>query len=220
MKNHELKKYSKGIYIERVIWSILWCITIRPFPRTFASNWECFLLRLLGAKIGKNCKIYSSAKILIPSNLIIGNRCCIAENTIISNSRTFIMKDRAVLSQHSVVYCGSHNIFDDNFQSEGSPVVLEENSWVASHCYLGAGITIGRGSRVGAASAVRKNVPPYAITFGNPNKVVGFCHSPEEIIEKEKDNFPEEQRLPIDLLKKNYDKFFIKRIKEIKEYVK
>lgn len=220
MAEYELRKYSKKIMLERIMWSIVWTITIRPFPRNIMRKWEIFVLRRFGAKIGKGCNIYSSAEIFQPSNLTMEDGSCIADNAKITNSRPFVMKKNSILSQYSVVYCGTHNIYDDKFQSEGGDVTLEEYSWVAAHCYLGAGVTIGRGARVGADSAVRKNVPPYAVTYGNPNKIVGFCHTPEEVIEKEKQIYPEEQRLPIDLLKKNYEKLFLKRIKEIREYVK
>ncbi len=56
--------------------------------------------------------------------------------------------------------------------------------------------------------------------IGNPAKVIGFVFTPEEIIKHEKILYPEEERLPIDLLEKNFDKYLINRIKEIKAFTK
>ena len=79
---------------------------------------------------------------------------------------------------------------------------------------------IGRGAMVNAGSVLTNNVPPYAIVFGNPAKVVGFTRSLNDIIEFEKNNYPESERLSFEELEDNYNKYFLNRIKEIKNFVK
>lgn len=207
-KDRVKKTYSRGTMAKRILWNICWTVLIRPFPRLTTRKWTIFVYKLFGAKIGNKSGIYSNAYVLMPWNLVMGEGACIAEHTFISNNRMFIMGTRAVLSQYSNVYCGSHNIFSDEFESEGAPVVMEDHSWVAAHSYIGAGVTIGRGARVGAASAIRRDVPPYSISYGNPNQIVAFRKRPEEIEEYEKDRYEECDRLPIELLKKNYEAFY------------
>ncbi|MBV3927261.1 galactoside O-acetyltransferase [Bacteroides thetaiotaomicron] len=97
-------------------------------------------------------------------------------------------------------------------------VVVEEDVWIGTNVTLLPGVTIGRGSNVGAGTVIRGKVPPYSIVSGNPGKVIGFTFTPEEIIEHEKALYPEEDRLPLELLEKNYEKYFLKRLKEIKEF--
>ncbi len=203
--------------LERIAWSIMWNITVRPFPRKIARKWEILLLRMFGAKIGKNCDIYSSAIIFQPSNLVMEDGSCIADHCNIVNNHLVILKRNAVLSQNCNLYCGTHNLYSDTFESQGAPIVLEENSWVASLCYIGSGVVIGRGARVGAASAIRKNVPPYSVSYGNPNQIVAFTKRPEEVIEYEKERYEESKRLPLELLKKNYEAFYGKKSVEIKQ---
>jgi acetyltransferase-like isoleucine patch superfamily enzyme len=97
---------------------------------------------------------------------------------------------------------------------------------IGKHCFIGAfayvhsGIHIGNGATVAAGAVVMKNVPPYAVVMGNPAKVVGFDFTPEEIIEYEKTLYPECERLSKDVLEKNYDKYFVSRIKEIRQFTK
>ncbi|KAA6303732.1 MAG: Streptogramin A acetyltransferase [Candidatus Ordinivivax streblomastigis] len=79
---------------------------------------------------------------------------------------------------------------------------------------------VGRGAIVGAGAVCRKSVPPYAVVIGNPARIIKFKFTPDEVIEHEKVLYPEEERLPLDLLKENYDKYFVKRIDEIKNYTK
>ena len=83
-----------------------------------------------------------------------------------------------------------------------------------------AGITVGRGSIIGAGSVVRNNIPPYAIVVGNPAKIIGFKFSPEEVIVHEKVLYPENKRIDIEILNKNYNKYFVNRIKEIRNYLR
>lgn len=98
-------------------------------------------------------------------------------------------------------------------------IVVEEEVWIGSNVTLLAGVTLGRGSIIGASCVVRSGkVPPYAVLAGNPARVVAFRFTPEEIIEHEKALYPEEERLPQELLEKNYKKYFLDHIKEIKAY--
>jgi acetyltransferase-like isoleucine patch superfamily enzyme len=53
------------------------------------------------------------------------------------------------------------------------PVVIKDFVWVASHVIILGGVTIGEGAIIGAGSVVFKDVPDYAIVFGNPGRVVG-----------------------------------------------
>ena len=80
-------------------------------------------------------------------------------------------------------------------------------------------IHVGRGALLNANCVPMSNVPPYAIMVGNPAKVIGFTKTPEEIVEYEKVHYSEEERLPLELLQKNYQRYFISRFDEIKRHV-
>ena len=97
-------------------------------------------------------------------------------------------------------------------------VVVEEDVWLGANVTLLSGVKVGRGATVGAGAVVRTNVPPYSIVTGNPAKVVGFSLKPEEVIEHEKVLYPEEERLPLDKLEKNYKKYFLNRLMDIRNF--
>ena len=107
--------------------------------------------------------------------------------------------------------------FKDNISAD---VIVEEEVWLGTNVTLLPGTKVSRGATIGAGSVIRGTIPPYAIVMGNPAKITGFCFTPEEIIEHEKVLYSEEDRLPIELLEKNYEKFFLKRLKEIKDFTK
>ena len=87
-------------------------------------------------------------------------------------------------------------------------VVIEEDVWMGMNVVITCGVTIGRGANIGAGSVVRNNVPPYAVVIGNPAKVVGFTFNPSQIIEHEKRLYSEKERIPKEIIEKNYNDFY------------
>lgn len=52
------------------------------------------------------------------------------------------------------------------------PVVIGENVWIGEMVCIMPGVTIGRGSIVGANAVVTHDVPPYSLVAGNPARVI------------------------------------------------
>lgn len=166
----------------------------------------------------------------IKENTYLHENTYIGEGANLHNYRAkFIMKRNSNASFGLVVTGGKH-VFDDiDALPEGKgwnktetlrPTVVEEGCWLAGNVILGEGVTIGRGCVVGAGSVVRHKTPPYSIVMGNPAKVVGFRFTPEEMIEYEKKHFKPEERFPEEIFHKNYKKYFLDRLKEIKDYTR
>ena len=165
-----------------------------------------------------------------PWNIYLYENCHIMGGALISAANAkFIMKKNSGAAENLVVFTNSHpytigewfNIqANNNKTSEARDIVVEEDVWIGVNVTLLMGSSVGRGAVVGAGSVVRNKIPPYAIVLGNPAKVIGFKFTPEEIIEHEKALYPEKERLPIELLEKNYKKYFKSRIKEIIEWNK
>lgn len=53
-----------------------------------------------------------------------------------------------------------------------SPVVIEDDVWIGENAVILPGVTIGRGSVIGALSTVTKDVPAYSISVGSPARVI------------------------------------------------
>ena len=154
----------------------------------------------------------------------------LAGATIIATKAKFIMKKYSGAAEGLTVVTGNHfsTLGEWRLTRAGAgadeqiakDVIVEEDVWLAANVTLLAGVRVGRGSTVGAGSVCIKNVPPYAIVMGNPAKVIGYNFSPEEIIEHEKKLYREEERLPLELLERNYNKYFLDRSVEIKNFLK
>ena len=54
----------------------------------------------------------------------------------------------------------------------GRPIVIEDDCWLGSNVVVCGGVTIGRGSVIGAGSVVVRDIPPHSLAVGNPCRVV------------------------------------------------
>jgi len=178
--------------------------------------------------IGKNSVIHNPSMVAGRENVFIGDNVNIDwNNTIYAvNAKITIANDTCIAIGFTAV-TGNHRtkpgerIKDrGNANLEGKPIYIEEEVWIGANVTLLAGSHIGRGAIIAAGAVVKNNIPPYAIVEGNPCKVIAFRFTPDEIIEHEEKLYPEGKRYPIEMLEKNYEKYFLKRIKEIKEYTR
>lgn len=53
------------------------------------------------------------------------------------------------------------------------PVWVQDDCWLGVHAVVCPGVTIGRGSVVGANAVVVHDVPPYSVVAGTPARVIG-----------------------------------------------
>lgn len=56
--------------------------------------------------------------------------------------------------------------------AEIAPVVIEDDVFIGMNCLILKGITLGRGSVIGAGSVVTRDVPPYSVVAGNPAQII------------------------------------------------
>jgi acetyltransferase-like isoleucine patch superfamily enzyme len=100
-----------------------------------------------------------------------------------------------------------------------TPLTIHDNVWIGARAIIMPGVKeIGRGAIISADSYVNSKIPPYAIVLGNPAKIVGFRMPLEEIIEYEISHYEENNRIPPEILSRNYEKYFQSRWKEIKQW--
>ena len=105
--------------------------------------------------IGSYCHITAINRIVIGNGVLTGRWVTITDN---SHGNT----DVETLDQLPV---------KRSLKSKG-PVVIEDNVWIGDKATILPGVTIGKGSVIGANAVVSKNVPPYSIAVGNPVQII------------------------------------------------
>ena len=168
--NRKAIKYSSNEILRRLLWGIvLPLFSWSPRP-CFA--WRRWLLRIMGAKIGRNVHIYPSAEIYFPWMLNIGDHAAIGEGAYIYNLGPITIGERATISHRAHLCAGTHDYTDPKMPLMKLPILIAEDAWICSEAFVGPGVTVGVGAVVGARAVATKDVPPWAIVAGNPAKVI------------------------------------------------
>lgn len=106
----------------------------------------------------------------------IGDRTRIGPYTCLSGRHIKIGKD-CLIASHCGIYANNHIYSDPKRtinQQERSykGITIEDDCWLGTGVRVVDGITIGRGSVIGAGAVVTKDLPPYSIAVGVPAKVI------------------------------------------------
>lgn len=181
------------------------------------------------ARMGVNDVIVNS------KNLIMDGNSTLKRDDVIMNGRAkFILHNNSGAAEELMVITGNHmsivgksvkdvtdevKDLEDTFGEYDKDVEVDEDVWIGARVTILQGVHVGRGSELGTGAVIRSDVPPYAVVLGNPAKIVGFRFTPEEIIEHERVLYKEENRLPLSLLEKNYERYYLSRIKEIRAFL-
>lgn len=166
-------KYTRKDKIKRILWSVLYTVLVRPWPRRSMRRLHIWLLRCFGAKVDKTAIIYSSAKVLIPWNLTMDAYATLADRVYVENSTMVHLKPYSIVSQESYLCTGTHDIWDKKFTAMSAPITIGKQAWVSARSLIGPGVTIGDGAVVSAGSVVFKNIKPWMIVCGNPPVIIG-----------------------------------------------
>jgi putative colanic acid biosynthesis acetyltransferase WcaF len=153
--------------VGRLIWGIVWFLLFRPTPR-FMHVWRCFLLRLFGAKLGKNTHVYPSARIWAPWNLEMHDGSGIGDHVDVYCVDKILLKEHAAVSQYTFLCTASHDYHHLELPIVSAPIVIESHAWVTADVFIGPGVTIGEGAVVLARSVVLSNIESWSVVGGHP----------------------------------------------------
>jgi putative colanic acid biosynthesis acetyltransferase WcaF len=164
--------FSLSNKIGRLCWGICYYLFFRPFGTPLFRIWRNFILRMFGARLSPHVNVYASAKIWAPWNLEMGDYACLGSGVDCYNQGKICIGANTTISQKSYLCASSHDITDSKHPLTLSPIVIEDQVWIAADVFIGPGVTIGEGAVVGARSAVFKDVEPWTVVGGNPAKFI------------------------------------------------
>jgi len=165
-------RLSRKNQVARIVWAITWTLLARPIPRSLLNPWKLFLLRLFGAKLHKNATVYSSVNIYMPWNLEMDEYSCLAPNVDCYNADKIKIGAHSTISQKTYLCTASHDINKSNNSLITSPIIIEDQAWIAADAFIGPGVTIRQGAVVGARACVFKDVESWTVVGGNPSKFI------------------------------------------------
>lgn len=168
--NRQARKWSSSELIGRTLWALahpLFAWSPRPL-----WAWRRALLRLFGARVGREVHIYPSAHIIIPWNLTVGNLSAIGDRAILYALGPITLAERVTVSQGAHLCAGTHDHCDPAMPLLKPPIIIECDAWICADAFVGPGVRIGARAIVGARCVVMKNVLPDSIMIGNPARLL------------------------------------------------
>jgi UDP-2-acetamido-3-amino-2,3-dideoxy-glucuronate N-acetyltransferase len=126
-----------------------------------------------GAKIGKNCNI--GQNVFVAPGVVIGDNVKIQNNVSVYSG--VILEDDVFLGP-SMVFT---NVINPRSlverKSEFQTTTVKKGASIGANATILCGITLGCYSFVGAGSVVTRELPDYALAYGNPARIKGWICS-------------------------------------------
>ena len=123
-----------------------------------------------GAKIGEGCRI--------GQNVFVGSGAILGDNIKVQNNVSIF--DGVILEED--VFCGPSMVFTNVFnprsfisrKKEFRNTLVKRGATIGANATIVCGYTIGQYALIGAGTVVTKDVPDYAVVYGNPGKQKGW----------------------------------------------
>jgi putative colanic acid biosynthesis acetyltransferase WcaF len=168
--NRASRKWTRKELAGRALWTFAHPL-FAASPRMF-WGWRRGLLRLFGAKVGRNVHIFPTARIAIPWNLNIGDEAAIGDRAIIYNLGHITIGAQATISQGAHLCAGTHDHRRADMALVKAPISVGTGAWICAEAFVGPNVTICRNAIVGARAVAMKDIAENVVVAGNPARVI------------------------------------------------
>lgn len=123
---------------------------------------------------GKNFKVGSQAYIFNPNELEVGNDVYIGFNTYLGQG-PIKLEDEVLIGNFVSLTASNHLIKDDSFRFGGYKaelITIGRGSWIGAHSAVTAGVSIGKSCLVAAGSIVVRSIEDGIVVGGVPAKQI------------------------------------------------
>jgi acetyltransferase-like isoleucine patch superfamily enzyme len=134
----------------------------------FRNYWD----RRAGLTLGPHSSIHWRAEFYSPETITIGDWSTIGDTAFLDGRSGLVIGDCVNLGSHVSIYTRQHDPDDPDFAEVGAPVTVGNYAWLASHCIVLPGVTIGEGAVVAAGAVVSRDVAPYTMVGGVPARYI------------------------------------------------
>lgn len=163
----------------RAIWYgvnlLVFASSVVPF-----SGPKRWLLRLFGAKVGRDVVIKPRVNIKYPWRVEIGDNAWIGEGVWLDSLTTIRIGSHCCISQGAYLCTGSHDWHSSSFDLIVKPITLEQGVWICCRALVLGGVTLADHSILAAGSTLTHDTQPYTVYRGNPAEPIRLTPAAED----------------------------------------
>lgn len=130
-------------------------------------------------KIGDKCRIDRGVRILSANQaqISLGSGTRVGLYSVFNGGDSISIGDKCLISGFVYLQTSMHGFAEKakSVQDQGyqhAPIVLEDDSWLATHVVIMPGITLKKGAVVGSNAVVNRNVEEFQVVAGIPAKPI------------------------------------------------
>ena len=155
----------------RVLWFFAHVLLVRFSPRP-CHAWRAAVYRLFGATLGKNCRIYQTADVWAPWNLVCEDAVFVANGAVIYNPSRIHLGSHSIVSQGAYLCGATHDYDDPGFPLVSAPITIGRYAWICARAVVCSGVTVGDGAVLALGGVATRDLDRWTVYGGVPARVI------------------------------------------------
>lgn len=169
------------IGIGKALRYVLFSLWQYVFDLMFISPLRVWLLRLFGARIGKNTVIERIRLMNLYragiSGITIADNCFLGDGVALDMAERITLEDEVTISFDAMILTHTNVGYKDHpvqayISSIAKPTIFKKGCFVGARAIILPGLTIGEGAAVAAGAVVTRDVAPKMLVGGVPAKFI------------------------------------------------
>ena len=137
----------------------------------FTDEYNALLKELFGNNLGEDSFVAAPINGSCISSMKIGKHVFINSNLLAMARGGITIEDEVQIAANVQLISNNHDAYDRQVLT-CKPVRIKKGAWIGAGASILPGVCVGKHAIVGAGSVVTKDVPDYAVSVGNPAKVI------------------------------------------------
>lgn len=165
--NAPIIKYFFGI----LFFFVKLCIKLKTL---FFSIISAVRFRALIKNAGSGCSCPYSVEIKYPENISLGNATRIGPESTLGGYGGIKIGSNVVVSKNVLIESAGLDFKNNSvpYKHKAMPIVIEDEVWIGANAIILGGVTIGKGSIIGAGAVVSKSLPEKTIVVQSPTRIL------------------------------------------------
>jgi len=138
-----------------------------------APYFSALKFRALVKNAGISCSCHYSVEIKYPNNIKIGNRTVIGPKSTLGGYGGITIGNNVVVSKGVLIESAGLDFRNKEvpYIHKAKLITIEDEVWIGANAMILGGVTIGKGSIIGAGAVVSKSIPTNSIVVQSPVRV-------------------------------------------------